>query len=77
MVLPKYHKNQNQKGYFISSITGGRTMDMNLALPIRQTASIFKQPVTVIRNRKSQVKSAPLNKSSGPLTELSQPRQVF
>ena len=33
----------------------GMRHDANLALPIRQTASIFKQPVTVIRNHNDSV----------------------
>ena len=33
----------------------GMRHDSNLALPIRQTASIFKQPVTVIRNHNDSV----------------------
>lgn len=45
--------------------------DANLALPIRQTASIFKQPVTVIRNHPDSVTKADLK--HGPQEP---PRQV-
>ena len=33
----------------------GATSDYNLVAPIRQTASIFKQPVTVYKEHKSKV----------------------
>lgn len=43
---------------------------MNTALPVRQTASIFKQPVTKITNH-------PSNKvKSDPQKAVDQPRQV-
>ncbi|KAK2150541.1 hypothetical protein LSH36_401g02003 [Paralvinella palmiformis] len=46
--------------------------DANLVLPIRQTASIFKQPVTVVRNRpESRTKS---DLKHGP---QEQPKQLF
>lgn len=46
-------------------------LDTSLVLPIRQTASIFKQPVTVIRNR-------PESKTKTDLKHgvQEQPRQV-
>jgi len=37
--------------------TNSRGSDYNLVAPIRQTASIFKQPVTVYKDHKSKVKS--------------------
>lgn len=44
--------------------------DLNTALPVRQTASIFKQPVTKITNH-------PSNKvKSDPQKAVEQPRQV-
>lgn len=44
--------------------------DLNTALPVRQTASIFKQPVTKITNH-------PSNKvKSDPQKAVDQPRQV-
>ncbi|XP_045216219.2 methyl-CpG-binding domain protein 2-like isoform X2 [Mercenaria mercenaria] len=46
--------------------------DANLALPIRQTASIFKQPVTVIRNHPDSVTKTDLK--HGPQEP---PRQLF
>lgn len=50
-------------------IQGGKP-DLNTALPIRQTASIFKQPVT-------KVTSHPSNKVKADLQRASeQPRQV-
>ncbi|XP_064136193.1 methyl-CpG-binding domain protein 3 isoform X3 [Loxodonta africana] len=45
--------------------------DLNTALPVRQTASIFKQPVTKITNH-------PSNKvKSDPQKAVDQPRQLF
>uniref|UniRef100_A0A8C2R2H7 MBD domain-containing protein n=1 Tax=Capra hircus TaxID=9925 RepID=A0A8C2R2H7_CAPHI len=45
--------------------------DLNTALPVRQTASIFKQPVTKITNH-------PSNKvKSDPQKAVEQPRQLF
>ena len=35
--------------------TSGGSSDYNLVAPIRQTASIFKQPVTVYKEHKSKV----------------------
>lgn len=46
--------------------------DANLVLPIRQTASIFKQPVTVVRNRPESKTRSDLK--HGP---QEQPRQLF
>ncbi|ELU03991.1 hypothetical protein CAPTEDRAFT_148837 [Capitella teleta] len=46
--------------------------DANLVLPIRQTASIFKQPVTVIRNRPESITRSDLK--HGP---QEQPKQLF
>ncbi|CAD5123552.1 DgyrCDS11890 [Dimorphilus gyrociliatus] len=57
------------------TITDGRAgyrHDSNLVLPIRQTASIFKQPVTVIRTQpKSQTRNDIKHGSQEP------PRQLF
>ncbi|XP_059621412.1 methyl-CpG-binding domain protein 2 [Phlebotomus argentipes] len=41
--------------YYISR--GGMRTDVSLVPPIRQTASIFKQPVTVFKTQESKVKS--------------------
>lgn len=55
--------------HFVSLVQGGKP-DLNTALPIRQTASIFKQPVT-------KVTSHPGNKVKTDLQRASeQPRQV-
>lgn len=37
-------------------ICAGSTTDYNLVAPIRQTASIFKQPVTLYKDHKSKVR---------------------
>lgn len=50
----------------------GMRHDANLVLPIRQTASIFKQPVTVIRNRPESKTRTDLK--HGP---QDQPKQLF
>lgn len=62
-----------RSGRIISSALRKRMRhDSNLALPIRQTASIFKQPVTVIRNHPdSQTKT---DIKHGPQEP---PRQLF
>lgn len=53
----------------ISFVPQGKP-DLNTALPVRQTASIFKQPVTKITNH-------PSNKvKSDPQKAVDQPRQV-
>ncbi|KAK6180464.1 hypothetical protein SNE40_012613 [Patella caerulea] len=65
---------RKSKGHKGSSFDFARGLrhDTSLILPIRQTASIFKQPVTLIRNRpesktKSELKHGPQD----------QPRQLF
>eukprot|EP00088_Acartia_fossae_P015656 TRINITY_DN18610_c0_g1_i7.p1 TRINITY_DN18610_c0_g1~~TRINITY_DN18610_c0_g1_i7.p1 ORF type:complete len:247 (-),score=51.43 TRINITY_DN18610_c0_g1_i7:302-1042(-) len=40
-----------------SAASKDKATDYNLVAPIRQTASIFKQPVTVIKDHKSRVKN--------------------
>lgn len=47
---------------------------MNLTLPVRQTASIFKQPVTVIRSHPDSKVRTDLK--HGPPDSV-QPRQLF
>ena len=49
----------------------GVRQDTNLVLPIRQTASIFKQPVTVVKNRPESKTRADLKHGA-----QEQPRQV-
>ena len=73
------------KGQIISSqITGsvirhllycltGIRQDSSLALPIRQTASIFKQPVTVKRIREESESKTKTDLKHGP---QDQPKQV-
>ena len=46
--------------------------DANLVLPIRQTASIFKQPVTVVRTRPES-----RTRSDVKTTSQEQPKQVI
>ena len=48
--------------------------DSNLSLPVRQTASIFKQPVTVIRSHPDSKVRHDLK--HGP-ADSQQPRQLF
>ena len=51
----------------------GIRQDSSLALPIRQTASIFKQPVTVKRNRDEAESKTKTDLKHGP---QDQPKQV-
>lgn len=64
-------KSKRQKGSPFDFARGMR-LDASLILPIRQTASIFKQPVTVIRNR-------PESKTKTDLKHgvQEQPKQLF
>ncbi|KAH9488659.1 Methyl-CpG-binding domain protein 2 [Bulinus truncatus] len=64
-------KSKRQKGSSFDFARGVRH-DVSLVLPIRQTASIFKQPVTVVRNR-------PESKSKAELKHgiQEQPKQIF
>lgn len=48
--------------------------DTNLSLPVRQTASIFKQPVTVVRSHPDSKVRHDLRHGS---QDTSQPRQLF
>ncbi|XP_074473498.1 methyl-CpG-binding domain protein 2 [Sebastes fasciatus] len=71
-IMPgKLHKNKQRFRHDpLSSAKGGKP-DLNTSLPIRQTASIFKQPVT-------KVTSHPGNKVKADLQRASeQPRQLF
>ncbi|XP_041371354.1 methyl-CpG-binding domain protein 2-like isoform X1 [Gigantopelta aegis] len=57
LIYSAVRKSKRMKGSTFDFARGIRH-DASLILPIRQTASIFKQPVTVIRNRpESQTKS--------------------
>ncbi|XP_058138144.1 methyl-CpG-binding domain protein 3 isoform X1 [Dasypus novemcinctus] len=70
MLMSKMHKSRQRVRYDASSQAKGKP-DLNTALPVRQTASIFKQPVTKITNH-------PSNKvKSDPQKAADQPRQLF
>ncbi|XP_019659655.1 methyl-CpG-binding domain protein 3 isoform X4 [Ailuropoda melanoleuca] len=70
MLLSKMSKSRQRVRYDSSSQVKGKP-DLNTALPVRQTASIFKQPVTKITNH-------PSNKvKSDPQKAVEQPRQLF
>ncbi|XP_070603009.1 methyl-CpG-binding domain protein 3 isoform X1 [Erythrolamprus reginae] len=70
MLMSKVNKNRQRMRYDCSSQTKGKP-DLNTTLPVRQTASIFKQPVTKITNH-------PSNKvKTDPQKAVDQPRQLF
>ncbi|XP_053228934.1 methyl-CpG-binding domain protein 3 isoform X1 [Podarcis raffonei] len=70
MLMSKVNKNRQRMRYDCSSQAKGKP-DLNTALPVRQTASIFKQPVTKITNH-------PNNKvKTDPQKAVDQPRQLF
>ncbi|XP_014651452.1 PREDICTED: methyl-CpG-binding domain protein 3 [Ceratotherium simum simum] len=70
MLMGKMNKSRQRVRYDSSSQVKGKP-DLNTALPVRQTASIFKQPVTKITNH-------PSNKvKSDPQKAVEQPRQLF
>ncbi|KAI5177061.1 Methyl-Cpg-Binding Domain Protein 3 [Manis pentadactyla] len=70
MLMSKINKSRQRVRYDSSSQAKGKP-DLNTALPVRQTASIFKQPVTKITNH-------PSNKvKSDPQKAVEQPRQLF
>ena len=55
-------------------ICAGSTADYNLVAPIRQTASIFKQPVTLYKDHKSKVRverQTPMNHAKSPQSRRS------
>ncbi|KAI8774453.1 methyl-CpG-binding domain protein 2 [Biomphalaria glabrata] len=64
-------KSKRQKGSSYDFARGVRH-DASLVLPIRQTASIFKQPVTVVRNRTESKSKAELKHGI-----QEQPKQIF
>uniref|UniRef100_A0A2I3HY18 Methyl-CpG binding domain protein 3 n=1 Tax=Nomascus leucogenys TaxID=61853 RepID=A0A2I3HY18_NOMLE len=69
MLMSKMNKSRQRVRYDSSNQVKGKP-DLNTALPVRQTASIFKQPVTKITNH-------PSNKvKSDPQKAVDQPRQV-
>ncbi|XP_036702437.1 methyl-CpG-binding domain protein 3 isoform X1 [Balaenoptera musculus] len=68
MLMGKMNKSRQRVRYDSPSQVKGKP-DLNTALPVRQTASIFKQPVTKITNH-------PSNKvKSDPQKAVEQPRQ--
>ncbi|TSK53659.1 Unconventional myosin-Va [Bagarius yarrelli] len=70
MVMNKLNKNRQRLRYDTNSQTKGKP-DLNTSLPVRQTASIFKQPVTKVTNH-------PSNKvKTDPQKAVDQPRQLF
>ncbi|XP_013850297.2 methyl-CpG-binding domain protein 3 isoform X3 [Sus scrofa] len=70
MLMSKMNKSRQRVRYDSPSQVKGKP-DLNTALPVRQTASIFKQPVTKITNH-------PSNKvKSDPQKAVEQPRQLF
>ncbi|XP_049593188.1 methyl-CpG-binding domain protein 2 isoform X1 [Syngnathus scovelli] len=71
MMPGKLQKNKQKLRHDQLSLAKGGKPDLNTSLPIRQTASIFKQPVTKITNH-------PGNKVKTDLQRASeQPRQLF
>ncbi|XP_056259292.1 methyl-CpG-binding domain protein 2 isoform X2 [Seriola aureovittata] len=71
MMPGKLQKNKQRLRHDPLSLAKGGKPDLNTALPIRQTASIFKQPVT-------KVTSHPGNKVKTDLQRATeQPRQLF
>ncbi|XP_034403564.1 methyl-CpG-binding domain protein 2 isoform X2 [Cyclopterus lumpus] len=71
MMPGKLQKSKQRLRHDPLSLAKGGKPDLNTALPIRQTASIFKQPVT-------KVTSHPGNKVKADLQRASeQPRQLF
>lgn len=70
MLLGRVNKTRQRVRYDSAPQLKGKP-DLNTALPVRQTASIFKQPVTKITNH-------PSNKvKSDPQKAVEQPRQLF
>ncbi|XP_077478967.1 methyl-CpG-binding domain protein 2 [Stigmatopora argus] len=71
MMPGKLQKNKQRLRHDQASMAKGGKPDLNTTLPIRQTASIFKQPVT-------KVTSHPGNKVKTDLQRATeQPRQLF
>ncbi|XP_053317755.1 methyl-CpG-binding domain protein 3 isoform X3 [Spea bombifrons] len=70
MLMSKINKNRQRLRYDGLNQAKGKP-DLNTSLPVRQTASIFKQPVTKVTNH-------PTNKvKSDPQKAVDQPRQLF
>lgn len=70
MLMSKLNKNRQRLRYDNNNPSKGKP-DLNTSLPVRQTASIFKQPVTKVTNH-------PSNKvKTDPQKAVDQPRQLF
>ncbi|KAJ8374526.1 hypothetical protein SKAU_G00051060 [Synaphobranchus kaupii] len=70
MLMSKLNKNRQRLRYDNNNQNKGKP-DLNTSLPVRQTASIFKQPVTKVTNH-------PSNKvKTDPQKAIDQPRQLF
>ncbi|XP_028832665.1 methyl-CpG-binding domain protein 3a isoform X2 [Denticeps clupeoides] len=70
MLMSKLNKNRQRLRHDHNGQNRGKP-DLNTSLPVRQTASIFKQPVTKVTNH-------PSNKvKSDPQKAVEQPRQLF
>ncbi|XP_041086503.1 methyl-CpG-binding domain protein 3 isoform X1 [Polyodon spathula] len=70
MLMSKLNKNRQRLRYDANNQAKGKP-DLNTSLPVRQTASIFKQPVTKVTNH-------PSNKvKTDPQKAIDQPRQLF
>ncbi|XP_067370682.1 methyl-CpG-binding domain protein 3b isoform X6 [Channa argus] len=70
MLMSKLNKNRQRLRYDNNNQNKGKP-DLNTSLPVRQTASIFKQPVTKVTNH-------PNNKvKTDPQKAVDQPRQLF
>ncbi|XP_061097219.1 methyl-CpG-binding domain protein 3a isoform X2 [Conger conger] len=70
LLMNKLSKTRQRLRYDNNSQSKGKP-DLNTSLPVRQTASIFKQPVTKVTNH-------PSNKvKSDPQKAIDQPRQLF
>ncbi|XP_037325073.2 methyl-CpG-binding domain protein 3b isoform X1 [Pungitius pungitius] len=70
MLMSKLNKNRQRLRYDNNNQNKGKP-DLNTSLPVRQTASIFKQPVTKVTNH-------PSNKvKTDPQKAVEQPRQLF
>uniref|UniRef100_A0A4W3H200 Methyl-CpG binding domain protein 3a n=1 Tax=Callorhinchus milii TaxID=7868 RepID=A0A4W3H200_CALMI len=70
MLISKLNKNRQRLRFDSANQVKGKP-DLNTSLPVRQTASIFKQPVTKVTNH-------PNNKvKMDPQKAVEQPRQLF
>lgn len=69
--MTKVHRNRHKHRYDNNNHQMKIKPDLNTTLPVRQTASIFKQPVTKVTNH-------PNNKvKTDPHKAVEQPRQLF